>query len=226
MNDLRPINSRSNGRVTAVLRQPGFAGQLRIALENSCPGSRTELRGSLSEGREDEYSDVDLAWAVPDNVFGSAVAALPDVLSGVQPVASLRSDPDFQRSASRRLIFVRFEGVPLFWRLDLAVWKESAAFDESIDIDNPEARGDDWSLPESALLNALGTIKWVRRGRPQVAADSLRRGWERIGVPPAPEGPWADRIAYLAGRCAAQEPRLTGFADDLERLARDLLPAS
>jgi hypothetical protein len=54
----------------------------------------------------------------------------------------------------------------------------------------------------------------------------LRRAWERIGVPPAPEGPWADRIAYLTRRCAAQEPRLTGFADDLERLARDLFSAN
>ncbi|WP_460525730.1 hypothetical protein [Flindersiella endophytica] len=206
-----------------MLERSHLATQLRLALETSCPGSRTELRGSLGEGRADEYSDIDLAWSVPDNAFEAAVAALPDVLGGVRPVASLRSDPDFQRSAARRLIFVRFDGVPLFWRLDLAVWKESAAFDESIDVDNPEARGDDWSLPESALMNALGTIKWVRRGRPRIAAESLRRGWERIGVPPAPEGSWADQIAYLTRLCAAQEPRLTGFADDLERLARELL---
>jgi predicted nucleotidyltransferase len=200
-----------------------LATQLRLALETSCPGSRTELRGSLGEGRADDYSDIDLAWVVPDDEFEAAVAGLPDVLSAVQPVASLRSDPDFQRSTSRRLIFVRFDGVPLFWRLDLAVWKASTAFDESVDAGNPAARGDDWSLPESALMNALGTIKWVRRGRPDIAAESLRRGWERIGVPPAPEGSWADRIAYLTRQCAAQEPRLTGFANDVERLARELL---
>jgi predicted nucleotidyltransferase len=63
--------------------------------------------------------DVDLAWVVPDGEVQEHAERLRDILGVVADVASLRSDPDFQRAEHRRLIFVRFAGLPLFWR---SIW--------------------------------------------------------------------------------------------------------
>ncbi|MGW3471403.1 hypothetical protein ACWDKQ_23770 [Saccharopolyspora sp. NPDC000995] len=56
---------------------------------------------------------------VPDGAVPPSAERLGEVLGAVAEVASVRSVPDFQRSALCRLIFVRFRGLPLFWRLDL-----------------------------------------------------------------------------------------------------------
>src|SRR5881227_2663179 len=101
-------------------------GEVRAALVSSCPGSRVELRGSLADGTADVYSDIDLAWTVPDERFGAAVASVPGVLGGLRPLESVRSDPGCQCSSKRRLLFVLFADLPLFWRLDLEIWAASA----------------------------------------------------------------------------------------------------
>ena len=62
-------------------------------------------------------------------------------LSRVRPLTSLRLDPAFQKSDRRRLIFVQFERVPLFWRVDIDLFAASVD-DPQYDIDNPRARGD------------------------------------------------------------------------------------
>ncbi|WIY07041.1 hypothetical protein QRX60_25480 [Amycolatopsis mongoliensis] len=69
------------------------------------------------------------------------------MLSEVQPVASVRFSPDFRHSPVQRLVFVRFEGVPLFWRLDLDVRTEAAD-----DVPAPAA-DDEWSRPAGALAS-------------------------------------------------------------------------
>ena len=117
--------------------QLALAELLRDALLNACPDSQVLLRGSLATGTADEYSDVDLAWIVPDDGVGPCVARLPAVLSSVAPVVSVRSDPDFQRSRWRRLIFVRFGGLPPFWRLDLEIRAVSRSGDEAQQNANP-----------------------------------------------------------------------------------------
>jgi hypothetical protein len=99
------------------------------ALENSCPGSRAELRGSLASGQVDRYSDIDLRWIVSDDAFARAVAAVASPLRSVGPLDSLRLDPRFRRSRKRRLIFVRYADVSLFWRIDLDVFAASVAGD-------------------------------------------------------------------------------------------------
>jgi hypothetical protein len=118
-------------------------------------------------GTADQYSDMDLRWIVPDDRFAGAVEGVPGVLSGIAPIGATRSDPRFQRSEKRRLLFIRFEEVPLFWRLDLEVWAESARSVADYDEDNLDARGDEWSLAASATANALGAVKAVARGRIQ-----------------------------------------------------------
>ena len=79
-------------------------------------------------------------WIVPDNHFEHAMAAVASSLGSVGSLASLRSDPAFQQSRKRRLIFVRFAGVPLFWRIDLEIFAMSVAEDADYDADNPGTR--------------------------------------------------------------------------------------
>ncbi|WP_413812412.1 hypothetical protein [Streptomyces sp. OE57] len=66
---------------------------------------------------------------MPDAWFPDCPARGVEALGEVEPVDSVRSDPDFHRSDRRRLLFVRFAGVPLFWRFDLDVRTASAADD-------------------------------------------------------------------------------------------------
>ncbi|MEU6268768.1 hypothetical protein [Saccharopolyspora shandongensis] len=140
--------------------QRAFAAAISRALADALPGSRVSLIGSLGAGTGDEYSDVDLAWVVPDGAVPNAADRLGAVLGAVAEVASVRSAPEFQRSALRRLVFVRFRGVPLFWQLDLQIWAASHAFDTDV----TRASGIDWSLAESAAMNAIGACKAVLRG--------------------------------------------------------------
>src|SRR4051812_39842115 len=90
-------------------------------LRELLPDSAVKLRGSLASGRQDIYSDIDLLWEVPDLCFSACLEGLPGVLGEIAPVLSFRSDPDFHLSAKRRLLFISFEGVPLFWRVDLSI---------------------------------------------------------------------------------------------------------
>ncbi len=198
----------------SIQDQRAFAELLRDALLTACPGSQVLLRGSLATGTADEYSDVDLAWIVPDDDVGRCVARLPAVLSPVAPVVSVRSDPDFQRSRWRRLIFVRFGGLPLFWRFDLEIRAVSRSGDDLVDLDNPAARGTDWSLPESAAMNAIAAIKALRRGRTADAEDLLSRGFDRLAATD-PHGPWPQRINALAAGAAEREPRLTELSAEI-----------
>ncbi len=195
----------------AIPDQRALAAHLQDALRRAAPGSRVRLRGSLAAGTDDQYSDVDLAWTVPDGSVAGYAGALPALLAPVAPVASVRSDPDFQRSHWRRLVFVRFTGLPLFWRLDLEMWAASREGDDRVDVDNPDARGTDWSLAESATMNAIASIKALRRGRTEDAENLLDRGFARItGADPG--GPWQQRIIALADAGAHREPRLADLA--------------
>ena len=134
------VRRRSGGHASRGLagervRRPGLkldperrtrvADEILRRLEQAAPGSVAELRGSLTSGATDPYSDIDALWEVPDANFQHCVGNLERILSSVHPVESLRSDPDLQRSAKHRLFFVRLAGLPLFWRLDLEVFARS-----------------------------------------------------------------------------------------------------
>jgi predicted nucleotidyltransferase len=118
-----------------------LVADLLTELAAAVPGSAALLRGSLAEGRADPYSDIDLLWDVPDADFNAAIVQLPVTLERVRSVASLRFDPDFQQSAKRRLAFIRFDSVPLFWRVDLDIFARSVGRDPDFDRDNSCARG-------------------------------------------------------------------------------------
>ncbi|MFJ2413781.1 nucleotidyltransferase domain-containing protein [Streptomyces brevispora] len=202
-------------------RRAALAQDLLHALRSRCPGSRAEPRGSLARGTADEYSDIDLVWIVPDGRFEDCVAAAPDLLGTVRDVASLRVDPDLANSRKRRLLFVDFDRLPLFWRLDLEIVARSVADRPGYDRGNPAARSDDWSRPASALANAVAAVKTVLRGQPRTARGLLERGFARIGAADAVTGHWFADITRLAEAAAAIEPDRGPLAERVVRLAAD-----
>ena len=196
-----------------------LAGAVIAALTAAGPGSRAGLLGSLAAGTADGYSDIDVEWVVPDGRLDACVAQARSVLERVRPVAAVRTSPDFLHSPVRRLVFVRFTGVPLFWRLDLAVREASAPVDPAFDEPVAPARDDEWSRPASALANALGAVKAVARGRFEDARGLLDRGFARIDVADSASGRWVNDITRLARAAVAQEPGLTALAEETVRLA-------
>lgn len=191
-----------------------LVSDLLTHLGAAVPGLDVLLRGSLAENRADVYSDIDLLWDVPDGDFAAVVAGLPETLASVRPLASLRLDPDFQGSARRRLVFVRFAGVPLFWRIDLDIFAASVSRDPDHDRGNPAAYGTDWSLAESALMNAVAVLKAQRRGRSHEALGLLERAEDRAGIVPASGGTHA-RLVHLVTSIARQDATTRSLAAEI-----------
>ncbi|MEU6527538.1 hypothetical protein ABZ892_33180 [Streptomyces sp. NPDC046924] len=203
----------------------GLVARVRAVLERSCRDSRTVLLGSLAAGSADAYSDIDIEWIVPDDRFTACVARVEEILHGAQPVAEVRGDPDFLHSDRRRLLFVRFEQVPLFWRLDLSVRAQSVADDVDYDEANSAARAreGEWSRPASALANAVAAVKAATRHRPVDARGLLDRGFARIDEADSATGAWTDDIKRLARAAARREPRLAPLAELVAALADEHL---
>ena len=198
-----------------------LAADLLLHLAAAIPDSEAIVRGSLADGHADAYSDIDLLWDVPDTEFTSAISELPAILARVGPVASLRFDPDFQHSANRRLVFVRFADVPLFWRVDLDVFARSVGRDPDFDRDNPAARGGEWLATESALMNAVAAIKACRRGCEALAADVLRRAERRVGLH-VKESNVPARIMSLVDTMARQDAAAAPLAAEIRQLMATL----
>ncbi|MFD7620843.1 hypothetical protein [Streptomyces sp. NPDC059802] len=213
-----PRDRTSAGELDPV-RRAAFAQDLTRALTAHCPGSRAELRGSLARGTADAYSDIDIAWTVPGDRFGTCLAAVPGVLEAVSPLDSLRTDPESRNSRERRLLFAAFRGLPLFWRVDLEIRASPGAHRSGHGQDVPATDGDDWSRPASALANAVAATKAVLRGQPQNAQGLLERGLRRGDAPDGGSGRWFDDIRRLADTAADREPGLRPLADRVLRLA-------
>jgi hypothetical protein len=199
-------------------------GKLLAALEGWVPGSVAQLRGSLSAGTADGYSDIDICWVVPDQDFTEAVDTLGAALSQCAAVLSLRTDPELALSARRRVVFARLYGMPLFWRVDIDIRARSVAADDRYDVSNPDARSDaGWSAPASAIENAIAAIKAAVRGQADTAEALLRRGCERIGYDPGSTAFLAGAIIGLADACATQDAGLARMATEVQQVADQLL---
>ena len=198
-----------------------LAQRLLAALQAAQPGSIAQLRGSLAAGTADAYSDIDLLWEVPDESFQTCMESLAGTLAGVYPVASLRSDPAFRQSSRHRLVFIQFEGMPLFWRVDLEVFAFSIHRDPEFDRQDTIEMDPDWSPTHSALMNAIAAIKALLRGREAEARGLLARGFERIGVP-APEGNSPQQVTDLCQQVARLDPRQALLAQQVLDLHRQV----
>jgi hypothetical protein len=205
-------------------RRDNLTGKLLAALQGWIPGSVAQLRGSLGAGTADDYSDIDICWVVPDRDFTEAADTLGAALSQCTAVLALRTDPEFARSATRRVVFARLHGTPLFWRVDIDLRASSVAADDLHDAGNPDARNEaGWSAPASAIENAIAAIKAAARGQADAADGLLGRGFKRIGHDPGPSADLADAITSLADACAAQEPPLTRMAAEVRQVTDHLL---
>lgn len=205
----------------AISLRDHLASDIPPALCAAVADSTAGLRGSLAGGCADAYSDIDVRWIVPDGSFDRALAELPAVVSDVQPIEYLRSDPDFQKSTKRRLLFLQLQDVPLFWRVDLEVIACSIRDQPDYDRDNPAARGDDWSYTHSALMNAGGAIKAMLRGRPAVAEGLLERAYQRIGLRPLAIS-LPETILDLVRQIVVADSTHTALANRVEQLYREV----
>ena len=80
-----------------------------------------------------------------------------------------------------------------------------------------------WSRPASAIENAIAAIRSGIRGRTDVTCGLLSRGYERIGLAPAPGAGLTELITGLAESCARLEPALAGMASEVREVAEILL---
>ncbi len=191
---------------------------IRTALESAIHDSLFVLRGSLADGTADPYSDIDAAWLVPDGYLPRAVDQLEETLVAVGQLASVRVDPSAS-SESQCLVFVAFADLPVFWRFDLVI--EASSVSGSLIAD--KVLEGYWSLPESALANAVAAIKAVVRGRIDDARDLLERGYPRVGEAYQPSASWRADVVQLARLAARVEPSLAGRADEVQQVAVALL---
>ena len=192
-----------------------LAQQVVEQLQAGIPSAVAELRGSLA----DAYSDIDVLWEVPDEGFAQAVDRAQNILASVRPLASFRIDIDYEKSDRRRLIFVRFEGVPLFWRLDIDLFAASVQRDPNYDSDNPQARGEHFSRTNSALMNAIAAIKALLRGDEATAAGLVSRGFERVSLP-VPEGSTDQRLLKLVDDIYEADDAVALLAAEIKELYR------
>ncbi|MHB1924700.1 MAG: phosphotransferase [Acidimicrobiales bacterium] len=200
-------------------RRDALVRVLRAALRQTSAGSEVRLRGSLASGTAGPYSDIDLLWVVSDEDFPAALARLGDGLGRAHRVASVRVDPDFALSDRRRLVFVRLEDIPLFWRVDIEVRAASIADVEDYDTDNLAARSEEgWSRPASALNNAIGAVKALSVGDLAGFDGLVERAYERIGLSWQPGVDDQAAVVGLMDVCVAQDPALSDLADQVRQL--------
>jgi len=109
----------------------------------------------------------------------------------------------------------------LFWRLDLDVFAASVGRDFGYDVENPRARGSEWSRTESALANGVVAVKACLRADETSAQDLLSRAFERVGLP-LPAGRLQDRLLALVVGVTPMDPTTTGFAGRIRQLIREV----
>jgi hypothetical protein len=203
-----------------VSAPPGLDTQVRAAvardvlevLGTACPGARARLRGSLAAGTADPYSDIDVLWTVPADRFGGCVDQAAELLARVRPLASLRGDPEFADAQGRRLLFAAFEGLPLFWRLDLDVAAAPDGIPSVPSVRHP------WPPAASALANGVAAVKALHRGEPDTATGLLLRARPRVGLTVPLTGDFRTDLAALAAAASALDPEARPLATALADL--------
>lgn len=198
-------------------RRASLVDRLTEGMSQAWSGAHVEPRGSLAEpGGGDPLSDIDLRLSVAGNVFEACIRTMQQTLDRIQPVRLFRIDPDAPASSYSRLVYVLFHDVPMFWRLDLEIVGRPP-------VPSPEAAPfwAPWSLPASALMNALAAMKAAARGGDATANELLARAFERLGerLPALETG---ERIRALASVCKAHDPSLQDLAEEVAEWSQAL----
>lgn len=186
------------------------AARLVNALAAAAPGSEVVRIGSLATPeRADVFSDIDLRWVIPAGRAAAPLRTLRRTLEQLGHVESLRLDPDVRPDVL--LVFARFDGWPLWWRVDLEVHSPGLA-----PADLPDA--DAWSPHESACMGVLVTVKVLARGRDDDAEVLFARARERLDAGDV-AGEGRQRIDSLLDHIATSSP---DTADLVSRTQRDV----
>ncbi len=143
--------------------------------------------------------------------FGECVDRAAQILARVRPLLSLRGDPESADADGRRLLFAAFDGLPLFWRLDLDVSAAPGGPATAPTVRHP------WPPAASALANAVAAVKALHRGDQDTAAGTAAAGLAARGPP----GPAHRR---LGGRPRRARRAATALDPAQAPLARRLPP--
>ncbi len=199
---------------TAPASRGEGAARLLELLHAACPAGEVCLIGSMAEPEEaDAFSDVDVRWTIPPGQAAEQLQPLRAVLQQVGTVESLRVDPDPRPDGC--LVFVRFAGWPLWWRVDLEVHSPGAG---SMDV----AGSDAWSPHESACMGVVVTLKALARNRPEAAEKLWARALRRVDAPDV-GGDWPRRIGSLLDHLEAASPSTADLVSRTRQLTQDVL---
>jgi hypothetical protein len=110
------------------------AALLLDVLAAASPAEEVCLIGSMATPEEaDVFSDIDIRWTVPPGQAPGQLQSLRLILQRVGRVESLRVDPGVRTNSL--LVFVRFNGWPLWWRVDLEIHSAGVASTDVPDSD-------------------------------------------------------------------------------------------
>ncbi len=170
--------------------------------------------GSMAQpGAADDYSDIDIVWIIPPDGARGLLSALRRTLEQVGMVESLRVDP--RERPGFLLVFVRFGGWPLWWRVDLEVHSAGV---EGMSIEG----ADPWTEAESACMGVVVTLKALARQRPAQAEILFGQALRRVdGVDV--DGDWRLRIDSVLDHLDARSPSSTGLVARTRQLSHDVL---
>jgi hypothetical protein len=190
------------------------AALLLEVLAEACPAGEVCLIGSLATpAQADAFSDIDLRWTIPPGQAVEQLRSLRPTLGRCGAVESLRVDPE-PRSDSR-LVFVRFHGWPLWWRVDLEIHSPGSG---SLSIPG----SDPWSPPESACMGVVVTVKALARNRPEEAETLWTRALQRVDAGDV-SGDWRVRIEALLDHLATSSPSVADLVTRTRHLSREVL---
>lgn len=212
--------------MSAVMPRPCalLASTLLRVLRGWVPGSVAEIRGAMGSGTADDYSDIDICWVVPDDSFTQAVDTVGAALSRTTAVLSLRTDPEFGRSARRRLVFARLYGMPLFWRVDIDIRaRRSQQMISTMLATRTPAAIQDGPAPPARSRIPLRPPRRRPVARQTPLTFCFAAAASGLGMTPGPTARLADAITSLADACATQESSLTNMAAEVSQVVDRLL---
>ena len=189
------------------------AALLLEVLTTACPASEACLIGSMAKpGEADVYSDIDIRWTVPEGQAPGQLQSLRGTLQRAGTLESLRVDPAMR--PDRLLVFIRFRGWPLWWRVDLELHSPGVGAMGPRDVDP-------WSPDESACMGVVTTLKALARNRPEVAEEQLIRALQRADSADV-VGDWQLRIDSLLDHIVTSSPPTADLVARTRRLSQDV----
>ena len=190
------------------------AALLLDVLSAACTAGEVCLIGSMATpGQADKFSDIDVRWTIPPPQASGQLQSLRSTLQLVGMVESLRVEPEPRPDS--RLVFVRFQGWPLWWRVDLEI--------HSAGLGSLGVQGCDvWSPHESACMGVIVTLKAIARNRPEAAEGLWLRTLQRVDAADV-AGDWELRIGSLLDSIATSCPRTAELVSRTRRLSREVL---